>query len=194
MISEALADGLAEYRIGEKVRALRKGKRLGLAQLGEHTGLSPGLLSKIERGQLVPTLPTLMRIALVFEVGLEHFFAAEEDRPVLAVVRKGERLRLPDQAGAAVPSYFFESLDFRATDRKMDAFLADFPAGGAASAPHEHPGAEFLYVIAGRVALEVGDDAVELDAGDSVYFDSARAHRYAAAGGAAASALVVVHP
>ena len=48
-------------------------KKLGLAQLGEHTGLSPALLSKIERGNLFPTLPTLLRIAMVFGVGLEHF-------------------------------------------------------------------------------------------------------------------------
>ena len=76
MISETLAAGLEQYRIGPKVRALRKAKKLGLVQLGEHSGLSPGLLSKIERGQLVPTLPTLLRIALVFGVGLEHFFDA----------------------------------------------------------------------------------------------------------------------
>ena len=43
-------------------------------QLGEHTGLSAGLLSKIKRGQLIPTLPTLLKIAQVFGVGLENFF------------------------------------------------------------------------------------------------------------------------
>jgi transcriptional regulator with XRE-family HTH domain len=67
MISETLAEGLAEYRIGRKIRALRQAKKLGLVQLGEHSGLSPGMLSKIERGQVVPTLPTLLRIAMVFE-------------------------------------------------------------------------------------------------------------------------------
>src|SRR3954452_17787249 len=103
MMSITPADGVVEYRIGEKIRALRKGKRLGLVQLGEHSGLSSGLLSKIERGQLVPTLPTLMRIALVFGVGLEHFLAGEQERPLLAVVRKAERLRLPSQPGAKAP-------------------------------------------------------------------------------------------
>jgi transcriptional regulator with XRE-family HTH domain len=33
------------------------------------------LLSKLERGRLFPTLPTLLRIALVFSVGLDYFFA-----------------------------------------------------------------------------------------------------------------------
>ena len=95
MLSETLADGLGQYEIGIKIRALRQGKKLGLVQLGEHTGLSPAMLSKIERGQLIPTLPTLLRIAMVFGVGLDHFFAGAPDRPKVAVVRKAERLRLP---------------------------------------------------------------------------------------------------
>ena len=74
MLSETLTAGLERYRIGPKVRALRLRKKLGLVQLGQHTGLSPAMLSKIERGQLFPTLPTLLRIALLFGVGLEHFF------------------------------------------------------------------------------------------------------------------------
>jgi len=74
MLSDTLTEGLKRYEIGPKIRALRVKKKLGLAQLGEHTGLSPALLSKIERGNLFPTLPTLLRIAMVFGVGLEHFF------------------------------------------------------------------------------------------------------------------------
>ena len=99
MLSETLAVGLGSYRIGAKIRALRTEKKLGLVQLGEHTDLSAGLLSKIERGKLIPTLPTLLRIALVFGVGLEHFFVDSSERPTVAVVRKKDRLRLPDRLG-----------------------------------------------------------------------------------------------
>jgi len=192
MISETLAEGLGQYRIGPKVRALRKAKKLGLVQLGEHSGLSPGLLSKIERGQLVPTLPTLLRIALVFGVGLEYFFDPGE-RPAVAVVRRKDRVRLPDRPGAGAPAYVFESLDFPVTERQMDAYLAEFPAGAPASAPHDHAGAEFVYVIEGRLTITLGETAVELDAGDAVRFASEVAHSYRAAGGGAAQALVVVH-
>jgi transcriptional regulator with XRE-family HTH domain len=190
MVSETVAAGLAEYRIGTKVRKLRKGKRLRLVQLGEHTGLSPGLLSKIEREQIVPTLPTLLRIALVFGVGLEHFFV--EDRPAVSVVRKADRLRLPDRAEAAAPSYFFESLDYRATDRRMDAFLAEFPSGASASEPHRHPGAEFVYVLAGALAIGFEHAEVVLAAGDASYFDSGLAHGYRGRGEAPCTAIVVV--
>src|SRR3954454_24984695 len=103
MLSDTLAAGLRRYEIGSKRRALRVKKKLGLGALGEHTGLSAALLAKIERGNLFPTLPTLLRIAMVFGVGLEHFFIESEDRPLVVVNRKKDRLRLPNQPGAEVP-------------------------------------------------------------------------------------------
>ena len=192
MISETLAAGLAEYGIGPKIRALRKRKGLSLVELGSHSGLSPGLLSKIERGQLVPTLPTLLRIALVFGVGLEHFFVESSAGPVLAVVRKADRLRLPDRADASAPSYFFESLDFPATDRRMEAYLAEFPAAGERSDPHRHDGAEFVFVLKGRLGLEVGETPITLDEGDATYFESHVPHSYRPEGRNGCTAIVVV--
>src|SRR3954447_16648538 len=161
MLSETLASGLEQYKIGEKIRSLRLKKKLGLAQLGEHTGLSPAMLSKIERGQLFPTLPTLLRIALVFGVGLEHFFVERSERPTVAVVRREDRLRLPDRPGEEAPAYFFESLDFPVTGRKLWAFYAEFPAQSKASERHQHEGAELISVLKGRLVVSiVGDDVV----------------------------------
>ena len=52
MLSATLEEGLRDYGIGAKVRALRLKKKMGLVELGQHTGLSPALLSKLERGRL----------------------------------------------------------------------------------------------------------------------------------------------
>src|SRR5512147_1236132 len=112
MLSKTLGDGLAKYSIGDKLRALRLRKKLGLVDLGKHTGLSPALISKIETGKLFPTLPTLLRIAMVFNVGLEHFFAVPERGPALAVVRRKDRQRFPESADAQDPAFHFESVDF----------------------------------------------------------------------------------
>jgi transcriptional regulator with XRE-family HTH domain len=194
MLSETLAAGLEQYRIGEKIRALRQKKELGLVQLGAHTGLSAGMLSKIERGQMVPTLPTLLRIALVFGVGLEHFFTDNRERPEIAVVRRSERLRLPDRPGAQPPAYLFESLDFPVTDRRMEAYYAKFPTPSEPSEPHQHAGAELIYVLKGRLAVNVGGDDVLLDEGDAMYFDSGVPHSYRREGRTACTAIVVVAP
>src|SRR5437762_6767187 len=111
MLSATLKDGLSGYAIGAKVRALRLKKKMGLVELGKHTGLSPAMLSKIERGQLFPTLPTLLRIALVFSVGLEYFFAGSRDQPVVGIVRRKDRLRFPEKPDLRDAAYEFASLD-----------------------------------------------------------------------------------
>ena len=190
MLSETLQKGLDRYAIGAKLRAMRLKKKMGLVELGRHSGLSPALLSKIERGRLVPTLPTLLRIALVFSVGLEHFFTEPARRPTLAVVRRGERQRFPEKQGEKTPAYFFESLDFPAVERLMNAYYVEF-AGEHKSHRHTHPGAEFLYVIEGRVTVSVDDVPYALEAGDSMYFDSSVPHEYTRVGRKPCRAVVV---
>src|SRR5580693_5205428 len=98
-ITETISEGLGRYSIGEKLRSMRLRKSMGLVELGKHTGLSAALLSKLERGKLFPTLPTLLRIAMVFGVGLDYFFSDERKRRVVGVVRREERVRLPEKAG-----------------------------------------------------------------------------------------------
>ena len=193
MLSETLQKGLGQYGIGEKLRTLRLKKKMGLVELGKHTGLSPALLSKIERGRMVPTLPTLMRIALVFSVGLEHFFTEHSRRPTVAVVRRGERKRFPERLGDATPAFEFESLDFPALERAMNAYYVEF-APARTSRVHQHPGEEFLYVIAGRLRVTVGEAVHTLHMGDALYFESAVPHSYQAEGRQQVRAIVVTSP
>ena len=194
MLSDTLAEGLEQYRIGPKIRALRSNKQLGLVQLGAHTGLSAAMLSKIERGQLFPTLPTLLRIAMVFGVGLEHFFIDDRKRPRVAVVRKADRLRMPAQPGDESPPYFFESLNFPVTNREIEAYYAEFPAAAKPSEPHRHQGAEFIYVLQGQLVVTVEDEDTVLCEGDAMSFASGALHSYRRQGRSACSALIVVSP
>jgi mannose-6-phosphate isomerase-like protein (cupin superfamily) len=192
MLSQTLTEGLERYEIGPKLRALRLKKKIGLVQLGKHTGLSPALLSKIERGKLFPTLPTLLRISLVFSVGLEYFFAEAREKPVFAVVRKADRVRFPEHPDKKPSSYSFECLDFPAPERKMNAYYVEFePVRPGEVEPHSHAGAEVLYVLRGRVTVTYGGLDYELSEGDSMYFDATRPHTYRRVGTTPAAAVVV---
>jgi transcriptional regulator with XRE-family HTH domain len=192
MLTKTLQDGLSDYKIGDKLRALRLRKKMGLVELGKHTGLSPALLSKIERGRMFPTLPTLLRIALVFGVGLEFFFSGAREKPLLAVMRQADRVQLPDRPGARDVAYRFASLDYGATERRFNAYLAEFlPVAPDRLRPHAHPGVEFIYTLHGTLVVGVGGVDQTLAAGDSMYFDSSVPHSYRRLGARACSALVV---
>jgi transcriptional regulator with XRE-family HTH domain len=194
MLSETLQEGLQKYAIGEKLRALRLRKKMGLVELGRHTALSAALISKIERGRLFPTLPTLLRIAMVFNVGLDYFFTYQRRR-VMAVTQKKERLIFEEKFRGDEIIYRFECLDFKAEERKLSAFLAEFPKTAPGRKPtHQHDGVEFLYVLGGSLNLTVDGDETLLQRGDAIYFDSTAAHSYAAIGAAPCAALVVTVP
>lgn len=194
MESETIKQGLGRYSIGQKLRRLRLRKSMGLSELGKHTGLSPALLSKLERDLMHPTLPTLLRIALVFSVGLEYFFNPEP-KPVLEIMRKQERIRFPEAQDKRHPAYYFESLDFRAENRKMNTYSAEFEEIDPRRIHmHQHAGVEFLYVTSGKLALRIGEEEPELAEGDAIYFDSAVPHGYRKLGARRTTALVVVMP
>jgi len=78
---------LSTYDIGQKLRQLRLRKKIALVDLGKHTGLSASMLSQLETGKMIPTLPTLARIAMVFDVGLDFFFDDRRRRKLFTVSR-----------------------------------------------------------------------------------------------------------
>ena len=195
MLSETLAKGLSDYAIGEKLRALRLRKKMGLVELGRHTGLSAAMLSKVERGKLFPTLPTLLRIALVFSVGLEYFFSDDQKRHVLAIVRRAQRKRFPERPDGRDISFYFESLDFAALERKLNAYYAEFqPLLPGKARLHHHPGVEFLSVLRGKLEIHIGTQDHILESGDSIYFDSSLPHSYRRVSQKPCNAVVVTVP
>ncbi len=191
MASDTITTGLKSYAIGSRIRRLRLRKSMGLVELGKHTGLSPALLSKLERDLMHPTLATLLRIAMVFSVGLEYFFNPEP-KAVLEIVRKKDRLRFPDSPDASKVAYHFESLDFPVPNRELNSYLADFEPGQADQGQlHQHPGIEFVYVLSGKLELRTTEDRHELSQGDAIYFDSTVLHGYRRIGAKHTTALVV---
>jgi transcriptional regulator with XRE-family HTH domain len=186
---------LSNYDLGQKLRALRLRKKIALTDLGKHTGLSASMLSQLENGKLIPTLPTLARIALVFDVGLEHFFTDKKERKTFAIVRAEERLQFPEIEDSPVPGYYFEVLAFGVPQKNMSCYLAEFPPRDpAVIQAHSHEGSEFVHVTQGTLAINYQSEEHSLRAGDSVYFDSSEPHSYRGTSNSPAKALVVTLP
>src|SRR5262249_14793017 len=164
---------------------------MGLAELGKHTRLSPALIRKLGRGTLVPTLPALLRIALVFGKDLQFFFE-QERQTIFRVHRHAQRIRLPQEA-TSDPASYFESLGYEVNDRLMDRYWAEFvpQKGKPHSKQHTHPGCEFIYMVEGGLEVKYRSEIEQLEAGDAVYFDSSVPHSYHCTSPRRARAVVV---
>ena len=186
---------LGTYEIGQKLRQLRLRKKNALVDLAKHTGHSASKLSQLENGKLIPTLPTLARIAMVFDVGLEHFFIDKRMRRTFAIVRRDERMRFPDRTDSPVPGYFFEVLAFGAGEKSLAAYLAEFISNPeVAPREHVHAGSEFIHVIAGTLVINYQAEEHILQEGDSVYFDGAEPHSYSGRSDTPTRAIIITTP
>lgn len=99
------------------------------------------------------------------------------------MARKKDRRRFPEGADLEAIPFEFEALDFPATHRKCNAYLADFRAVAPGKLRlHQHTGVKFVPVLQERLALKVGTDQQLLDRGHSRYFDSLLPHGYVRVG------------
>lgn len=183
---------LSAYEIGLKLRQLRLRKKIALVDLGKHTGFSASMLSQLENGKLIPTLPTLARIAMVFDVGVDHFFTSKRGRFLFSVIRANERIKFPEKAEMTKPSFVFECLAYSVQDKSIQCYMAEFPPLAEHEVnPHTHDGAEFVFLMEGKLEIRYHDDVHILNSGDSAYFDGAEPHSYRGLSAKPAKALVV---
>jgi transcriptional regulator with XRE-family HTH domain len=186
---------LGSYELGRKLKQLRLRKKIALTELGRHTGLSASMISQLENGKLVPTLPTLARLSMVFDVGMDYFFGSRRREGMFEIVRQEERMKFPNRPELEKPNFFFEVLAFKATNKPIEAYIAEFPQANEGEATaHLHPGVELIYVMEGTLAVQYQDEEHELYTGDCCYFDSSELHSYRGMSEAPARAFVVSAP
>lgn len=166
-----------EVAIGRQVRELRKRQRMTGSDLAAQTGLSVGMLSKIENGVISPSLNTLQVLADALRVPLVQLFSGfEEPRGAMHVkagngveieragTRAGHQYHLlghigSNNSGVVVEPYLIVLTD--ASDR--------FPA-------FQHEGIELLYMLEGKMGYRHGDQIYDMDPGDTLMFDADSPH------------------
>ena len=185
---------MLEYKIGQKIRELRKSKNLKLQDVANETGFSTALISQIENDNVSPPIATLSKLAKFFDVKMGHFFNDGEEECRFEVVRAKERKVIPrvvSQDGTS-HSYFYEALSRNKKNKKMDPFFLTLNDIATNTGTYSHEGEEFLFVMKGAAELLLDDERIILGEGDSVYFDSTLKHRLLSLGGGEVKVLAVV--
>jgi transcriptional regulator with XRE-family HTH domain len=191
---EKVQEYLDQRVIGERIRALRLKRSMGLIELGTRTGLSASFLSQLETGRVVPTLRNLARIALVFGKDLSWFF--RDDKPIsFRVLRRSDRVRLIlDKKEES--RFISESLGALVPDRNIVPCIAEFlPKTSACEfTPKIFTGQEFLYLIEGALAVSTPRERHEIEAGDVLWIDGSTKRQYECSGDSTARAMIITFP
>jgi len=156
------------YSIGLKLRTLRNEKRLTLTALARETGYSTALLSKLETGNMVPTLQTLERIGRVYGIALDYFFSLPTAHS-LAITREAHTAKPYRE----IPRERVTPLHVPTASSKQVSTILDLPPG-ATSIVSESGSITVLtaYVISGALNISIGGINEVLQKGDCVVLDT----------------------
>ena len=161
--------------LGMRLRELRRERRLTLRELAARTGLTAGLLSKIENFRTVPSLPVLFSIAAALRCDLGELFrslsAAAGKQWIL--VRAGETTRVEREHASGI---FYDLALTAGVDASETQLMFCTVAPGAKRRPVTGSGHEVIFVLDGGAGYHLGHERVELAAGDILFFDSSLPH------------------
>ncbi|WP_136637153.1 helix-turn-helix domain-containing protein [Pseudooceanicola onchidii] len=166
-----------EVAIGREVRALRKRQRMTGADLAAQTGLSVGMLSKIENGVISPSLSTISALAHALKVPLVQLFSGYEEDKGCMHVKAGEGVEI-ERAGtrAGHQYHLLGHIGSNNSGVVVEPYLITLTSESDRFPTFQHEGIEMLYVIEGVMDYRHGDRLYRLDPGDSLLFDSDAPH------------------
>ena len=170
-------DRVLEVAIGREVKALRTKLGLTVVDLAAATGLSPGMLSKIENGATSPSLTTLQSLSRALGVSVAALFRRFEQGGAASFVRAGEGLPIERRGTRNKHHYQLLGHTGNADSRiVVEPYLITLTSESDVFPLFQHAGLEFLYMLEGEVVYRHGDASYVMTPGDSLFFDADAPH------------------
>lgn len=167
--------------LGRRVRAARMARRLTLEEVVSRADFTVSWLSKLENGQLAPSLEGLVKLADVLECGVDSLVEGLSVPPQYVVVKSGAG-RIDPAPKDRKQSIVVEHLADQWRNRSMNPVILHISGNGNRGNPDNHDGERFLMVLEGELKLEYGNDLLLLSQGDSIYIYAAIPHTLMPAG------------
>jgi transcriptional regulator with XRE-family HTH domain len=170
-------DNILEVAIGREVRAFRNKLGITVSDLAAATGLSLGMLSKIENGITSPSLTTLQSLSRALGVPVTAFFRRYEERRGAVFVKAGEGLSIERRGTRNGHQYHLLGHTGDRTSRVVvEPYLITLTEESDVFPLFQHSGLEFLYMLEGEVVYRHADKVYTMRPGDSLFFDADAPH------------------
>lgn len=182
-------------RVGEKIKGLRLAREMSIEDVSRQSEIPEATISGIEEHRISPPLGNMIRLAKVFEVSVGDFFGESGDSP-FCIVRSDDRKTVSrfNSTGSSSCGYRYEALGQQKKNRQMEPFLVTLsPEEAHQVEPNQHIGEEFIFVLQGKVAVNLLDQTDVLNPGDSIYYDSNLPHTITCHGDEPATILAVIY-
>jgi len=156
--------------LGNVIRDLRLKDNLTIAEVAAQAGISRGMVSKIENGQVSTSLETLSKIAQALGVSLAHLFR-HYNMPSggAQLVKNDEGMEVVRRGTKRGHTYHLLAYD-QGPKKTFEPFLITMDDASEVFPTFEHPGTEFIHMLRGRIEYRHGQQTYVLEPGDSLTF------------------------
>jgi len=166
-----------EIAIGRAIRGFRRQQGITVADLAERTGLSRGMLSKIENGNISPSLSTLQSLASALGVPLTSFLRGYEETRYVSHTKAGESVEVSRAGTRAGHQYnLLGHLQSVASGVVVEPYMITLSEKSDTFPTFQHDGVEMIYMLEGVVEYRHGDSLFRLEAGDTLFFEADAPH------------------
>lgn len=184
-LAEAAANTV--QAIGTRIRQLRIDRDQTQQMLADATGLSPSLLSLVERGKTSPSIGTLVAVSHALGVHMSDLVTPDVARLGTPVVPVRDQ---PVFNSEAIGHLRRIAADDRV--RGLEIAINEFePGGSSALSDLHHGGFEYGLVLEGELTVSLDGSDHELGVGDLIAYESSRPHRITNTGPGTARAVWV---
>jgi len=164
-----------EQAIGAQIRQQRKRLDITSAELATTARISPGMMSKIENGQISPSLGTMSAVAIALNLPISTLFASYEERRDCSFVKAGQGVNI-DRRGTKAGHHYELLGHSLGADIVVEPFLITLSEEANPYPAFRHTGIEMIYMLTGRVVYRHGDQTYLLEPGDTLFFDASAPH------------------
>lgn len=166
-----------EVAIGREVRAFRKQQNMTVADLAKATGLSIGMLSKIENGNTSPSLTTLQTLSHVLSVPLTAFLRRFEEKRGAVHTQSGRGVEMEREGTRAGHQYqLLGHIGSNASGVVVEPYLITLTETSDVFPTFQHEGIETIYMLEGELGYRHGAEVYTLKPGDTLFFDADAPH------------------
>jgi transcriptional regulator with XRE-family HTH domain len=164
-----------ERAIGRQVRRYRKQLGLTITDMCNRTGLSAGMMSKIENGNTSPSLATLRSLSTALNVPVTALFRQFEEQRDATFVKAGQGLAIERRGTRAGHQYQLLGHSVH-SDVSVEPYLITLEQGSEVFPIFQHAGSEFIFMLQGSMIYRHLNATYEMMPGDSLFFDADAPH------------------
>lgn len=159
--------------IGKKLHEIRKSRKLSLEETAVLTGVSKPMLGQIERGQSIPTITTLWKIATGLKVPLSSFLEQQQAQYCVVDFREREYISEEDGKMRAYTLFPYDPI------RNVEFFYIEFDPGCLHESDRHADGVEeYVFVLKGELRLILNGEEVSVKEKQSIRFRADLPHAY----------------